>query len=137
MTFIKNSMLEGKYKCRCGYRVKADENLNLPIKKCPNCGSENINDFVMQPLEGDIKQNYFDFYKSYYVIHARERNNQGNEIYIVSSSSFIEGTIASNYTNFEKIKSYGPFKFPFINQLVDYFKKDNEVYKNNPRRIAY
>lgn len=130
-------MLEGKYKCRCGYRVKADENLNLPIKKCPNCGSENINDFVMQPLEGDIKQNYFDFYKSYYVIHARERNNQGNEIYIVSSSSFIEGTIASNYTNFEKIKSYGPFKFPFINQLVDYFKKDNEVYKNNPRRIAY
>jgi hypothetical protein len=137
VTFIKNSMLEGKYKCRCGYRVKADENLNLPIKKCPNCGSENINDFVMQPLEGDIKQNYFDFYKSYYVIHARERNNQGNEIYIVSSSSFIEGTIASNYTNFEKIKSYGPFKFPFINQLVDYFKKDNEVYKNNPRRIAY
>ena len=137
MTFIKNSMLEGKYKCRCGYRVKADENLNLPIKKCPNCGSENINDFVMQPLEGDIKQNYFGFYKSYYVIHARERNNQGNEIYIVSSSSFIEGARADNYTNFEKIKSYGPFKFPSINQLVDYFKKDNEVYKNNPRRIAY
>lgn len=135
MRFIKNSIIIGKYKCRCGYEVKADEYLNLPIKKCPDCGTENINDFVMQPLEGDIKQNYFDF-KSYYVIHARERNNQGNEIYIVSSSSFIEGAIAGNYTNFEKIKSYGPFKFPFINQLVDYFKKDNEVYKNNPRRIA-
>lgn len=130
-------MIIGKYKCRCGYEVKADRNLNLPIKKCPNCGSENINDFVMQPLEGDIKQNYFDFYKSYYVIHARERNSLANEIYIVSSNSFIEGAIAGNYTNFEKIKSYGPFKFPSINQLVDYFEKDNEVYKKNPKRIAY
>ena len=130
-------MIIGKYKCRCGYEVEADRNLNLPIKKCPNCGSENINDFVMQPLEGDIKQNYFDFYKSYYVIHARERNSLANEIYIVSSNSFIEGAIAGNYTNFEKIKSYGPFKFPSINQLVDYFEKDNEVYKKNPKRIAY
>lgn len=137
MTFIKNSMLEGKYKCRCGHEVKADENLNLPIKKCPNCGSENINAFVMQPLEGDIKQNYLNFYISCYIIHARERNNQTNEIYIVSSNSFIEGDIAGSYTNFEKIKSYGPFKFPSINQLVDYFEKDNEVYKKNPRRIAY
>lgn len=30
-----------------------------------------------------------------------------------------------------------PIKFPFINQLVDYFEKDNEVYKENPKRIAY
>mgnify|MGYP001644458333 FL=1 len=60
-----------------------------------------------------------------------------NEIYIVSSSSFIEGAIARNYTNFEKINFYGPFKFPSINQLVDYFEKDNEVYKENPKRIAY
>ena len=130
-------MIIGKYKCRCGYEVEADRNLNLPIKKCPNCGSENINDFVMQPLEGDIKQNYSDFYKSYYVIHAREKNNLANEIYIVSSASFIEGAIARNYANFEKINSYGPFKFPSINQLVDYFEKDNEVYKENPKRIAY
>lgn len=137
MTFIKNSMIIGKYKCRCGYEVEADRNLNLPIKKCPNCGSENINDFIMQPLEGDIKQNYSDFYKSYYVIHAREKNNLANEIYIVSSASFIEGAIARNYANFEKINSYGPFKFPSINQLVDYFEKDNEVYKENPKRIAY
>ena len=137
MTFIKNSMIIGKYKCRCGYEVEADRNLNLSIKKCPNCGSENINDFIMQPLEGDIKQNYSDFYKSYYVIHAREKNNLANEIYIVSSASFIEGAIARNYANFEKINSYGPFKFPSINQLVDYFEKDNEVYKENPKRIAY
>lgn|GEM_PF-2925802 len=130
-------MIIGKYKCRCGYEVEADRNLNLPIKKCPNCGSENINDFIMQPLEGDIKQNYSDFYKSYYVIHAREKNNLANEIYIVSSASFIEGAIARNYANFEKINSYGPFKFPSINQLVDYFEKDNEVYKENPKRIAY
>ena len=130
-------MIIGKYKCRCGYEVRADRNLNLPIKKCPNCGSENINDFIMQPLEGDIEQNYFDFYKSYYVIHARERNNLANEIYIVSLSSFIEGAIARNYTNFEKINSYGPFKFSSINQLVDYFEKDNEVYKKNPKHIAY
>ena len=116
-------MIIGKYKCRCGYEVEADRNLNLPIKKCPNCGSENINDFIMQPLEGDIKQNYSDFYKSYYVIHAREKNNLANEIYIVSSASFIEGAIARNYANFEKINSYGPFKFPSINQLVDYFEK--------------
>ena len=137
MTFIKNSMIIGKYKCRYGYEVEADRNLNLPIKKCPNCGSENINDFIMQPLEGDIKQNYSDFYKSYYVINAREKNNLANEIYIVSSASFIEGAIARNYANFEKINSYGPFKFPSINQLVDYFEKDNEVYKENPKRIAY
>lgn len=137
MTFIKNSMIIGKYKCRCGYEVEADRDLNLPIKKCPNCGSENINDFIMQPLEGDIKQNYFDFYKSYYIIHAREKNNLANEIYIVSSASFIEGAIARNYANFEKINSYGPFRFPSINQLVDYFEKDNEVYKENPKRIAY
>lgn len=91
MTFIKNSMIIGKYKCRCGYEVEADRNLNLPIKKCPNCGSENI----------------------------------------------IEGAIARNYANFEKINSYGPFRFPSINQLVDYFEKDNEVYKENPKRIAY
>lgn len=130
-------MIIGKYKCRCGYEVEADRNLNLPIKKCPNCGSENIDDFIMQPLEGDIKQNYSDFYKSYYVIHAREKNNLANEIYIVSSASFIEGAIARNYANFEKINSYGPFKFPSINQLVDYFEKDNEVYKENPKRIAY
>lgn len=130
-------MIIGKYKCRCGYEVEADRNLNLPIKKCPNCGSENINDFIMQPLEGDIKQNYSDFYKSYYVINAREKNNLANEIYIVSSASFIEGAIARNYANFEKINSYGPFKFPSINQLVDYFEKDNEVYKENPKRIAY
>lgn len=130
-------MIIGKYKCRCGYEVEADRNLNLPIKKCPNCGSENINDFIMQPLEGDIKQNYSDFYKSYYVIHAREKNNLANEIYIVSSASFIEGAIARNYANFEKINSYGPFRFPSINQLVDYFEKDNEVYKENPKRIAY
>ena len=64
MTFIKNSMIIEKYKCRCGYEVKADRNLNLPTKKCPNCDRENINDFIMQPLEGDIKQNYFDFYKT-------------------------------------------------------------------------
>ena len=130
-------MIIGKYKCRCGYEVEADRNLNLPIKKCPNCGSENINDFIMQPLEGDIKQNYSDFYKSYYVINAREKNNLANEIYIVSSASFIEGAIARNYANFEKINSYGPFRFPSINQLVDYFEKDNEVYKENPKRIAY
>lgn len=130
-------MIIGKYKCRCGYEVEADRNLNLPIKKCPNCGSENINDFIMQPLEGDIKQNYSDFYKSYYIIHAREKNNLANEIYIVSSASFIEGAIARNYANFKKINSYGPFKFPSINQLVDYFEKDNEVYKENPKRIAY
>ena len=130
-------MIIGKYKCRYGYEVEADRNLNLPIKKCPNCGSENINDFIMQPLEGDIKQNYSDFYKSYYVINAREKNNLANEIYIVSSASFIEGAIARNYANFEKINSYGPFKFPSINQLVDYFEKDNEVYKENPKRIAY
>ena len=130
-------MIIGKYKCRCGYEVEADRNLNLPIKKCPNCGSENIDDFIMQPLEGDIKQNYSDFYKSYYVIHAREKNNLANEIYIVSSASFIEGAIARNYANFEKINSYGPFRFPSINQLVDYFEKDNEVYKENPKRIAY
>ena len=130
-------MIIGKYKCRCGYEVEADRNLNQPIKKCPNCGSENINDFIMQPLEGDIKQNYSDFYKSYYVIHAREKNNLANEIYIVSSASFIEGAIARNYANFEKINSYGPFRFPSINQLVDYFEKDNEVYKENPKRIAY
>ena len=130
-------MIIGKYKCRCGYEVEADRNLNLPIKKCPNCGSENIDDFIMQPLEGDIKQNYSDFYKSYYIIHAREKNNLANEIYIVSSASFIEGAIARNYANFEKINSYGPFKFPSINQLVDYFEKDNEVYKENPKRIAY
>ena len=130
-------MIIGKYKCRCGYEVEADRNLNLPIKKCPNCGSENIDDFIMQPLEGDIKQNYSDFYKSYYVIHAREKNNLANEIYIVSSASFIEGAIARNYANFEKIHPYGPFRFPSINQLVDYFEKDNEVYKENPKRIAY
>ena len=130
-------MIIGKYKCRCGYEVEADRNLNLPIKKCPNCGSENIDDFIMQPLEGDIKQNYSDFYKSYYIIHAREKNNLANEIYIVSSASFIEGAIARNYANFEKINSYGPFKFPSLNQLVDYFEKDNEVYKENPKRIAY
>ena len=130
-------MIIGKYKCRCGYEVEADRNLNLPIKKCPNCGSENINDFIMQPLEGDIKQNYSDFYKSYYIIHAREKNNLANEIYIVSSASFIEGAIARNYANFEKINSYGPFKFLSINQLVDYFEKDNEVYKENPKCIAY
>lgn len=57
--------------------------------------------------------------------------------YIVSSNSFIEGAIAGNYINFEKIKSYGPFKFSSINQLVDYFEKDNEVYKKNPKHIAY
>lgn len=130
-------MIIGKYKCRCGYEVEADRNLNLPIKKCPNCGSENINDFIMQPLEGDIKQNYSDFYKSYYIIHAREKNNLANEIYIVSSASFIEGAIARNYANFKKINSYGPFKFLSINQLVDYFEKDNEVYKENPKCIAY
>ena len=137
MRFIKNSMIIGKYKCRCGYEVEADEYLNLPIKKCPDCGTENINSFVMQPLEGDIKQNYLGLYKTYYVIYAREKIYQANEIYIVSSTSFIENAIAGNYTNFEKIDAYGPFTFPSINQLVDYFIKDNEVYKKNPKRIVY
>lgn len=137
MTFIKNNMIIGKYKCRCGYEVKADRYLNLPIKKCPNCSSENINDFVMQPLEGDIKQNYRSFYKTYYVIYAEQKENETNKIYIVSLSPYIEDATAGNYINFKKKEVYGPFKFPSINQLVDYFEKDNEVYKKNPKHIAY
>lgn len=35
----------------------------------------------MQPLEGDIRQNYSGFYKSYHILYAREKNNQANEKY--------------------------------------------------------
>lgn len=55
----------------------------------------------------------------------------------MSLSPFIEGAIAGNYTNFKRIEFYGSFILPSVNQLVDYFKKDNVAYKKNPKHIVY